>query len=66
MQVPGFGPGSEAWKAPVLDQTTLHLLYVEGAIHSLYKIMSQCQLELSCNSSVSVVERLPEATDTVR
>jgi hypothetical protein len=28
--------------------------------------MSQCQLELSCNSSVSVVERLPEATDTVR
>ena len=25
MQVPGFGPGSKAWKALVLDQTTLHL-----------------------------------------
>ena len=25
MQVPGFGPGSKAWKASVLGQTTLHL-----------------------------------------
>ena len=32
MQVPGFGPGSKAWKALVLDQTTLHLLPY-GNIH---------------------------------